>query len=92
MPVKQKIILSRAYALILIFGLFIFGAMTGWQLYKHTNEFLGYTSGVEFYELTFDFMVEFFNDFDTPELKMALIFGFLNIVLAWVKVFRTRKR
>ena len=88
----KKIIISRGYGLLLIVGLFTFGSMFGWQLYKHTNEYLGYTSGVQFYELTFEFMINFFSDFDTAELKMALIFGLLNIALAWVKVLRTRKR
>lgn len=92
MPVQKKIVLSRAYGIFLIFSLFLFGTMVGWQLYKYTNEYLGYTSGVTFYELTFDFMVNFFKDFDTPQLKLALIGGISAIILSWVKVFRTRKK
>ena len=94
MPIKKinKIVLSRAYGVFLICAIFFFGSMVGWQLYKYTNKYLGYTSGVEFYELSMDFMIDFFDDFNTPQLKLALLGAISSIILAWFKMFRTRKR
>jgi hypothetical protein len=90
--VKHKIILSRAISVIIAVAIFFSGAAVGWQCYKKTNEYLGYTSGVEFYELTFDFMIDFFDDFNTPQLKLALFGAITSFILGLVKIFRTGKR
>ena len=89
---KAKIVWSRTYALMVMGALFISGVMVGWMLYKKTNAYLGYTNGVEFFELTMAFMIEFFDDFDTGQLKIALLSAIGSFILGLIKIFRTGKK
>ena len=89
---KAKIVWSRTYAILVMVAIFISGMMIGWTLYKKTNAYLGYTNGVEFVELTMSFMINFFDDFDTGQLKIALLSAIFSFVLGLIKIFRTGKK
>ena len=89
---KAKIVWSRTYALGVMGALFVSGVTVGWLLYKKANAYLGYTSGLEFFEITMDFAVNFFDDFSTGELKIALLSAIGSFVLGLIKIFRTGKK
>ena len=94
MPIKkstQKIILSRAIGWAICIGVYILGATNGWQLYKHLNEYMGYTSGIGFWEMGIDGFVDFFNDFNSPNLKIALLGTLFAGIAGIIKAFRSRK-
>lgn len=93
MPVKKntkKIIVSRLVGWAVWVGGHILGIIIGWNLYKYGNRYLGYTSGLEFWEMGISGFIEFFDDFDSPNLKIALMGTLFAGITGIIKAFRNR--
>ena len=87
---RTKIVWSRSFALAIMVGIAISCFSMGWISYKKTNEYLGYTSGVEFIDITWDFMIDFVDDFDLADLINALLGAGVSFLLGIIKIFRSR--